>query len=82
MSQTLNIFMPRIVLSSGSGLNGRACVSRTYLEVMGISLELKSTRHCHPESVGNVDGSVPSHSQFSSANGTRMEIESREGDQI
>ena len=57
-------------------------MSRTYLEVMGISLELKSTRHCNSESVGNVDGSVPSHSQFSSTNGARMEIESREGDQI
>ncbi len=81
MSQTLNIFMPRIVLSSG-WTNGRACVSRTNLEVMRISLELKSTRHCNPESVGNVDGSVPSHSQFSCNNGTRMEIESSQGDQI
>ena len=57
-------------------------MSRTNLEVMGISLELKSTRHCNPESVGNVDGSVPSHSQLSSTNGTRMEIESSQGDQI
>ena len=79
MSQTLNIFMPRIVLSSG-WTNGRK--TRTNLEVMGISLELKSTRHCNPESVGNVDGSVPSHSQLSSTNGTRMEIESSQGDQI
>ena len=57
-------------------------MSRTNLEVMRISLELKSARHCNPESVGNVYGSVPSHSQFSSTNGTRMEIESSQGDQI
>ena len=58
-------------------------MSRTNLDVMGISLELRSACHSNPEPVGNVDGSVPPHPQFSSTNGTsNMEIESSQGDQI
>ena len=57
-------------------------MSRTDLYVMGISLELKSTRHCNPEPVGNVDSSVSPNSQFSSSHRSRMEIESGKRDQI
>ena len=56
-------------------------MSRTNLDVMGISLEPRSACHSNPEPVGNVNGSIPPHPQFSSTNGTSsMEIESSQGD--